>query len=120
MFNGTYWHKHTGELIPVNVAPFNQTSHEEYALENFGLSLEQAFEKGYVRIQAFENPESGYLFIDHQQQILGDAQIARLRELFAGTYKQLMIERPGEDGQQSKDFTAAEKALAYQFTISGE
>ena len=113
LFNGTYWITPTGTILPVNVEPFTQTSHEEYAEKNFKMSLEKAFFSKYIRVQAFENH---YLFIDHRQKKVLKAQIKAINQLLSVSYNDIIVERK----DASKQFDDNQKELAYNFILNGD
>ncbi len=118
---GLYWIAPSGKTILVN-KPDNHgysMSHEEYANTKWNVSLEEALERKYVRLQSLPHQ---YLFIDHRQQHVKSNQEAPLMGFFfdksmqAIPYSKFVIERPGGEHEFGPDTNAD----AFQFTLSGE
>ena len=116
---GLFWINKKGDVLPVNVPPYQMySSHEEYANEKWGVSLETALKKGYIRVQAISNQ---YLFIDHRQTELKNTQIPALEKFFYNNekpihYKQFVVERKNSD---MKEFSADQIQEALVFAING-
>jgi hypothetical protein len=117
---GLYWISPKGEIIPVNVPPYEgQYSHEEYAQEKWGISLEDALAKKYIRVQAIKG---NYLFIDHKQRVIKKAQVAPLESFFYQPmgeeipYKQIIVERINDD---LREFKGDQTHTALSFAIDG-
>lgn len=116
---GLYWIAPSGKLIPVNVPPYQMySSHEEYANEKWKVSLEEALQKKYIRLQAITGK---YLFIDHEQDRLKSSQIPTLEDFFYKngspiSYQHIIVERIGSD---MKEFTGNQLKSALAFAIDG-
>lgn len=117
---GLYWISPKGELTPVNVPPYEgQYSHEEYAQVKWGISLEEALIKKYIRIQSIKG---NYLFIDHEQKTIKQSQKEPLESFFYNldgserNYKQIIVERINDD---MREFTGKQVAAALSFAIDG-
>lgn len=117
---GLYWISPKGQIIPVNVPPYEGAySHEEYAQVKWGVSLEEALMKKYIRIQSIKG---NYLFIDHKQNKIKSSQIEPLETFFYelnGTernYRQIIVERINND---MREFSGDQIPMALAFAIDG-
>ncbi len=118
--DGLYWISPKGKVILVNTVD-NESSmgHEEYANTKWNISLEEALQKGYIRLQAI-SPQ--YLFVDHAQRNVRSVQIPALTGFFFNQqmakipYNEMAIERAGD----MRTFKRDQNEHALQFTINGE
>jgi hypothetical protein len=118
---GLYWISPKGKVVLVNTLDNEwKMGHEEYANAKWHCTLEEALEKGYIRVQAI-SPQ--YLFIDHVQQMVRSTQVAPLtgffftEEMAKIPYNQIAIERAGNN---MITFPKGQNEQALQFAISGE
>jgi hypothetical protein len=107
-YESKYWIDPQGTIHEVGL----QTSHEEYADEHFRITLEEAFLRRYIRIQAFTG---NYLLVDHIQELVAESQQAALQSFFESTYTTIVVQR--SDGEQ--DFTSGDSNAAYRFAVAG-
>lgn len=92
--------------------------HEEFAEENFQLSLEGAFELLYIRLQAFTGQ---YLFVDHAQTKSLTSQFKALRSFFNIDYDQIVVQRKVvELGNSESTFSSQDRDEAHRFAVGSD
>jgi hypothetical protein len=105
---GKFW------IDPAGVVHAVATSHEEWAGERRGKSLEALLRGGWIRVQAFPGK---YLLVDHLLTAVRPVQGPALESFFLAPgglpipYGRLVVERDGEEGE----FGEGQNAAALEF-----
>lgn len=111
-FKGKYWIDSHGTVHEV------LSSHEEWADENRGKSLEALFDDGWIRVQAFPGD---YLYVDHAQAAGKPQQRLALESFFFAPdgclvfYDRILVERHSDHGAGVKEFGKGENRAALEF-----
>jgi hypothetical protein len=122
---GLYWLSPKGKTYTVNsLNKPRSMSHEEYANMKWHISLEDALDKGFIRVQAVA-PQ--YLFIQHTQPQIKSVQDSGLWNFFAHEnqvipYGRILVERAGKDIDWKNGVelnNPADYVRAYEFTKTG-